>query len=1156
MRCTACGSEQSGSARFCGACGAALASSCPTCGDALAPDVRFCTSCGTPVDDPQVAARPAAVEAAAERRRISVLFLDLEDFTALAETLDPEEVRAVQSRYFETARSVIAGYGGTVEKFIGDAVVAIWGAPVAHEDDAQRAVRAALALVDAIRRLGGATAKDRLSGRASVTTGEAAVNVGAVGHGLVAGDLVNVASRLQAQAPTKGVLVDEATRELAEDAASYVTVGALELKGRRAPLTAFRAEPHAASDTASRGAHGGPFVGRDQELRELVELHEGVVRDGRCRLVSVTGIAGIGKSRLVWELARQLDERPDLVAWHAGRAPAYGHGITFAAIAEMVRHRIRIGPEAPPEIARRQLAASLGELVRDRDERAWLDSRLGALLGQGRLDAFERDELFAAWRRYFERVADTTPAVLVFEDLQWADPGLVDFVEHLATWGARHPILILALARPELLDRRPTFGVGAARFTALHLERLPDEEMRTLLALRAPQLDGATIERVLAHAGGVPLYAVELARSLHDRADGQPPSTARGSKGQRAGLRRNPRTIPSITVPDSLHGLVAARIDALPAPERRLLLAAAVLGRRFPADALVAIGAERATIGPRVGALVQRELLTIADGKGTSTRTELSFIQDVVREVAYGTLSRQDRRALHLAAARWLEAIVDDDVAEPLAGHLAAVHDLAPDHPDATRVARRAISALRRAAAGAMERHLPERALRHLEQALVLVEGGSPRATVLDEAASAATAAGSLELAERHLRELASLQLAAGHRREAARTRARLAGVLLTAQRNEPAVRELEMALQAIRHVGRDAAGVELAAQLARARMLIGDDAGAVQWANRGLKAAARLGLDSAAADLLTTRGTARVDLGDQGGLSDLEKAIADAARIGAVRTELRARNNLAWLRVADDPRTTLEVARDAVGVATTMGVGDLAAQLAEVACAAALDTGDWAWAIETAEELLHPGTPIANRINLAAIVMTLRSLSGDGDAQAALHSLEPIAEDADRQVAAGVRLARAWHAFTGGDLGATIAHADAAADGLLGIERLQAMVLGARARLWNGDVAGAGDRLERLDAARPAGRVPDAHIATLRAGLTSLDDQDGARTEFRSAAAEWRALRLDGDLAVCRVDEAHLTGRPPTRATTALLDRIGAAGLRRLVEGGNARAG
>ena len=1155
MRCPACGSENAEASRFCGSCGAGVAVSCPHCYATVSVGLRFCTTCGGSVAPPDqvLLAEPAAPvdPASSERRRVSILFLDLEDFTTIAESLDPEELRALQSRYFETARSLIGRYGGTVEKFIGDAVMAVWGAPSAHEDDPARAVQAALALVRAVGGLTGSAAAPRLRGRAAVTTGEVAVTIGAVGQGMVAGDLVNVASRLQNRAPAGGVLVDRATRDLAHAAADYEAIGALELKGRAAPLEAFRVTaPREAGWGGRSGSHGGPFVGRDRELRELVDLWDGVVRDGRSRLVSVTGIAGIGKSRLAWELRQVLDARPDIIAWHAGRAPAYGEEITFAAVAEMVRRRIRVSEGAGAPLA--GLAPVLTDIVRDEDERRWMEPRLAVLLGREGLGDFSREELFAAWRRFFERVSDAMPTVLVFEDLQWADPTLVDFVEHLAAWTRAHPILILVLARPELLDRRPTWGSGIGRFTALHLERLPDSAMRTILEQRAPELPRTMVRRVLEHAGGVPLYAVEIIRAAADQgaADGATRQGEERRTGHRIG---DAAPAPRLSVPDSLRGLIAARIDALPPAERRLLLAAAVLGRRFRPDALLAIGADAATAQDRIDSLIRRELLAFDEEAGLPGRGELAFIQDLVRDVAYGTLSRSERRTLHLAAARWLEGLPEDEAAESLAGHLTQAHALAPEHPDARRIARRAVSALRRAAAAALTLHVPERALGHLEQALRLTDSGEQRALVLSEVATAASSAARLELAEEHLRELARVQADGGHRREAARTRARLASVLLMAQRNEAAVAELDSALRAIRDVGRDASGVELAAQLARARVLIGDHGGGLTWADRALAAAERLSLEHVAADVLVTRGTARFALGQDEGLDDLRRAIDEASRIGSIGIELRARNNLAWLLMTDDPRATLETARQAVELATSMGVGDLAAQLAEVACAAAVETGDWTWALETAGELEDGTIPVANRINLAATSAVIRALRGEADPLAPVTRLEPLPDDLDSQIVAGLDLARAWVAFVAGEVTEARGLARRAAAGSLGAERSAAHALAARASLWAGDAAAAAAEIAAVESIEIRGRAVEAEVMTLRAGLLAFEDPGAAHARYRAAGEAWRSLELAARLALCLADEHRLLAITPSPELLSVLEELEGAGLRALMVSGSA---
>jgi tetratricopeptide (TPR) repeat protein len=582
--------------------------------------------------------------------------------------------------------------------------------------------------------------------------------------------------------------------------------------------------------------------------------------------------------------------------------------------------------------------------------------------------------------------------------------------------------------------------------------------------------------------------------------------------------------------------------------DRRLLLAASVLGRRFHVDDLVAIGADIQTVRDRIGRLVEREMLSTEADVTDPAVGELAFVQDVVREVAYRTLSRGERRTLHLAAAESLEAANDPDSTESLASHFAEAHDLAPDHPDASRIARRAVAALRRAAAQALARHVPLRALGLLEHALRLTDLPDQRAVVLEEVATAASAAGRLELAERHLRELVELRTAAGRRRDAARARARLASVLLTAQRNEPAVTELELALRAVRDIGRDPSGVELAAQLARARLLIGDDRGALEWTKRALAGAGRHDLPAVAADLLVTRGTARFGIGDEeGGREDLRAAIADAQRIGSLPTELRARNNLAWLTIADDPRATLETARQAVDLATTKGGGDLVAQLADVACSAAIDTGDWDWALVTVEEMQHDGTPLANRIGLAASADVIHALRGAKGPLPTLASLDPLPNDLDEQIRAGIAMTEAWAAFLAGDGNKASIGAREAADGSLGVERFLALVLAARASLWLADAGAARATLGDIDGMAIPGRAADAHRRTLRAGIAALDDGSSTADAYAGAAAAWRDLDLPGMLAICLADQARMTRSSLSPEAVALFDELGAGGLHRL---------
>ena len=574
--CTACGADNTAGRKFCGECGSPLARACPSCGSPNEASVRFCGECGSPLD----ADAPPTQTRAAERRLVSVLFADLVGFTALSEGRDPEEVRELLSRYFDVARTLVGRYGGTIEKFIGDAVMAVWGTPVAREDDAERAVRAGLDLVAAVAALG-EEAGAAIRARAGVATGEAAVTIGAQGEGMVAGDLVNTAARVQSVAEPGTVYVNDATRRASAAAIAYDDAGSHELKGKAEPLHLHRAlEVTAARGGAFRSASlEPPFVGREREFRLVKELFHDCDDEGTSRLLTVTGIAGIGKSRLAWEFEKYADGLVDTVWWHRGRCLAYGDGVSYWALGEMVRMRARIAEDDPPAEALAKLQAALVEAVPDEAEAAWIEPRLAHLLALGEPQAFERQDLFAAWRVFFERLAAQGPVVLVFEDLQWADVSLLDFVEHLLDWSRAHPIFVLALARPELNERRPGWGSGARSSTALTLDPLSDQAMRELLARFVPGLPDELVARILERAQGVPLYAVETVRMLLDRG-------LLAADGDRFAVVG---PIDRLEVPETLHALVAARIDDLSVEERSVVQDASVLGKTFTLAGLVAL---------------------------------------------------------------------------------------------------------------------------------------------------------------------------------------------------------------------------------------------------------------------------------------------------------------------------------------------------------------------------------------------------------------------------------------------------------------------------------------------------------------------------------------------------------------------------------------
>ena len=364
--CSECGHENPPGAKFCARCGSALTLACPSCGTAYGTEDLFCVECGRRLQeqvDPAVVPAAPAVAPVAERRLVTVLFADLVGFTSLSEKRDSEEVRELLSRYFETCRRIVELYRGTVEKFIGDAVMAVWGAPTATEDDAERAVRAALELVTAVQALGEEVGVPTLRARAGVLTGEAAVTLGAEGEGMVAGDLVNTASRVQSAAPPGGVFVGEATRRATEQTVVYEHGGSHELPGKAGLIPLWRAMRVVSGTRGTLKAEGleAPFVGRDRELRLLKELFHASAEQRKAHLVSISGIAGHGKSRLFWEFFKFVDGLPQRTLFHRGRCLAYGEGVTYWALADMVRMRCRIAEDEDPASAITKLQATLSE---------------------------------------------------------------------------------------------------------------------------------------------------------------------------------------------------------------------------------------------------------------------------------------------------------------------------------------------------------------------------------------------------------------------------------------------------------------------------------------------------------------------------------------------------------------------------------------------------------------------------------------------------------------------------------------------------------------------------------------------------------------------------------------------------------------------------
>jgi class 3 adenylate cyclase/tetratricopeptide (TPR) repeat protein len=800
LTCPACATENASGAKFCVECGTALAQSCPACGAPHASGQKFCAECGTPLSATAPASEPVA---AAELRVVSVLFVDLVGYTSLSEARDAEDVRALLSRYFEHARTIVGRYGGTVEKFIGDAVMAVWGAPVAREDDAERAVRAGLELVDAVSAFGEEVGAPQLRARAGVVTGQVASSA-SPGEGLVVGDRVNTASRVQSTAEPGTVFVDEVTRQASSAAIAYADAGEHAVKGKAEPLRLWRAERVVAGVGGSQRAEGlgAPFLGREPELRMLKELFHTALDRGQPRLITISGAAGVGKSRLRLEFEHYLDGLAGDVLWHSGRCLAYGEGVAYWALAEMVRQRLGIEEDAPPETVERKLGLGLERWLTDAAERDFVAPRLRALLGLAD-PSMSRAELFAGWRLLFERLAEQAPVVLAFEDVQWADDGLLDFVDHLLDWSAGRPIIVLAVTRTELAERRPAWMGGRAGVSPVFLEPLDDRVVDRLLDAMVSGLPAAVRGRIVAQAEGMALYALETVRALLDQgllADEDGRLVVRGEIGA------------ELAVPASLTSLLTARLDGLEPDERTLVKDLAVMGGSFPRAAIQAI---TAVPGERVDAalasLVRKQVLAVRADPLSPDSGQYVFAQTLLRTVAYDMLSRHERKPRHLAVAAHLQATYGADgeeLAEVIAAHLLDAYRAAAGDADEDALRVEALAALRRGAQRAASIGAPEAAERTYSSAVELAGDLPERADLLRSAGDMATDAGRGEAALAHYEAAAAALETDGDRHRALLLAAPICQQLTVLGRNSEGAERARVALEAL---GPDAAGPEIA---------------------------------------------------------------------------------------------------------------------------------------------------------------------------------------------------------------------------------------------------------------------------------------------------------------------------------------------------------
>ena len=1132
MICSNCGTENDAQRKFCTECATPFAAACPNCGTTNPPAAKFCGECASPLTG---AARPAdrAAAAVAERRLVSVLFADLVGFTPFAEERDAEDVRDTLTRYFDLASEVMTRYGGTVEKFIGDAVMAVWGTPVAHEDDAERAVRAALELVDAVRGLGPA-----IQARAGVLTGEAAVTLGATNQGMVAGDLVNTAARLQSVAPPGVVLVGEATQRAASRAIAFEEAGEQMLKGKASPVPAWRAL-RVVSERGGRNrseALEAPFVGRDEEFRLLKDLFHATGREQRTRLVSVIGPAGIGKSRLAWEFQKYMDGLVDTVRWHHGRSPSYGEGITFWSLGEMVRGRCGLAETAEEATTRAKVAEVLAEHVPDPEERRWIEPALLVLLGFE--SGIGSDQLFAAWRTFFERLSSSATVVLAFEDLHWADSGTLDFIDHLLEWSKGHPILVVTLARPELIEKRPNWGAGKRSFTSIYLEPLPDAAMRELLGGLVPGLPEPAIRAIVARAGGMPLYAVETVRML----------LAEDRLREEAGVYVPVGDLTTLAVPETLTALIASRLDGLDPADRALIQDAAVLGQSFTLQGLSAVsGLDGAALEPRLRGLVRRELLTIEVDPRSPERGQYTFLQALIREVAYNTFAKKDRKTRHLAAARFFEQLGSDELAGALAGHYLAAHANAAEGAESEALAAQARIALKAAADRAVSLGAHGQAITFLEQALTVTSDPADEADLLERAGNSARTAARYDAAEVFLRRAVEVHRARGDRLAAARATASLGWGLISGQRGKAAVELLEPASAEFADLFPDQAIVRLDGVLAGAYSNNEEPRRAMEVAERVLEAAEHADLVAILATALLTKGEALSQLGRRREGIGVVRAGESLARDNGLDETLMMALGIRGFLMGDlDAVGAMDAWREGLALARRVGNRVSVLRMTNNLGYTAFVAGDWDEALEHLDGQEPEDLERADRIGLLGNSVIVHACRGE-DVTEGLAELQRLmsdgrmgntgfADDAIGNAAmAEGRLDDASSAWR------HLADQDA-------INAPEFRYRAARPALWESDVAGARADLAALDATGVHGTVVELRRTAIRAGLVALEGQLGeAMVLYREVLRGLRDVGQRWDEALVGIDMATLLDpsdpyvRSVVESTREILVRLGA---------------
>ena len=919
---------------------------CPHCGEDNPDRFRFCGVCGTLLE-----AAPAP--AGEERKIVSVLFVDLVGFTDRSDRADPEDVRATLRPYHALLKREIERFGGTLEKFIGDAAMAVFGAPVAHEDDPERAVRAALRITDAIADLNDERPELELAVRAAVNTGEAVVALGArpeQGEGMVAGDVVNTASRLQAVAAVGGVVVGEVTYRSSRHVVDYEPMEPVRVKGKAEPVPIWRAIRARSRYAVEIESAPTPFIGRGDELMLLQQTFSRMLKERSLQLVTVAGEPGVGKSRLIAEFSSWVDDRPELVYWRQGRCPPYGEGITFWALGEIVKAHGGILESDSPEEAGSKLSETVDALVRQSSEGEWLRSRVAPLIGLP-APQVDREESFTAWRTLLEAAASVQPLILVIEDLHWADDAMLGFIEYFADWSTDVPVLLLCTARPELYERRLGWGGGKRNSASIALSPLTEDETARLVAalLSEAVLPVETQAALMERSGGNPLYAEEFVRMLTDRAI----------------LERRGRVLhiaedAEIPVPDNVQGLIAGRLDTLPPDRKSLLQDAAVMGKVFWSGAVAEMARrdERA-VRADLHELARKELVRPVRRSSMEGQAEYSFWHILVRDVAYGQIPRAARAARHRAAAEWIVGMAGgrvEDHAELLAHHYGQALELARAAGESGHAKEL------EAPAGAFLVMAGERAMRldvakaesYFRRALALLpDQHADRPSVLAKVAEAAWQGGRFLEANRVYEEAIADFEAGGDLFGAGEAKVRLADLLQV--HGETVLGENVLA-EAVLTLERLPASRGLASayvMTARRKIFDGLDDEALAYSEKALDIARDVDAREQVVRARQFRGFSRFDLGDLGGLEDLREALRLGLEWGLGLETANAHLNLGdWLWQVEGPESGLEVHREGIAFAERRGLRQAAMWIRAETAWILFELGEWDDLIRAADEV------------------------------------------------------------------------------------------------------------------------------------------------------------------------------------------------------------